>query len=304
MAGKLKFWRLQPLVKQGLATHHARIVTVGLLAGLFYLPTFSGILIQDALGGGAAAVLNAGFLYLGVSSLWQFRDELSRTVVMRDDRFIGHSLIIGGSFWLPFCGESASLQALIWMLIVVGIGWSSFTPVVFGRFPLAWSMILVGLYPDLPFFADSLISAVTGPNFFENGMAWIGAMALQLVGQSPSVQGNIISLPTGAVEVAAGCTGFDMAVVLAGTSLILGLFLKKSWHTISLAVLSGIAIAFTLNVPRIMLLAFAAVYWGEKSFDFWHGLWGGQIFACLMFTTYYYAVMAIYRISTGRKKPI
>jgi exosortase/archaeosortase family protein len=56
-------------------------------------------------------------------------------------------------------------------------------------------------------------------------------------------------------------------------------------------IVMGWTVAMVLNVPRIMLLAIASVYWGEHSFEFWHGPIGGQMFSAVMFTVYYYIAM-------------
>jgi len=61
-----------------------------------------------------------------------------------------------------------------------------------------------------------------------------------------------------------------------------------------------VVLALIFNVPRIMLLAIAAVYWGETSFKFWHGPWGGQMFSGVLFTVYYYAVMGLANRTTGK----
>jgi exosortase/archaeosortase family protein len=53
----------------------------------------------------------------------------------------------------------------------------------------------------------------------------------------------------------------------------------------------GAVLAYVLNIPRIVLVTYAAVYWGPYWFNFWHHSWGAQIFVGAMFTVYYYIVM-------------
>jgi exosortase/archaeosortase family protein len=53
----------------------------------------------------------------------------------------------------------------------------------------------------------------------------------------------------------------------------------------------GVVASFIFNVPRVMLLAIASVYWGHGAFEFWHGPWGGQLFSGILFMVYYYLVM-------------
>jgi exosortase/archaeosortase family protein len=195
---------------------------------------------------------------------------------------------------MPFVSDSISLRALLWIMVLIGIAWSSFTPRFFSQFPLASTFILISMYPDYVWLSNQTLRALTGPYFFENLMAWLGSLALGTMGYAAETDGRFLTLPEGAVEVASGCTGVDMAVVLVGISIIWGLLIKANWQRITLTAIAGAAIALIFNIPRIVLLAFAAVYWGEESFDFWHGFWGGQIFSAVMFTAYYYAAMAIF----------
>ncbi|MEO1067524.1 MAG: cyanoexosortase C [Cyanobacteria bacterium J06638_6] len=292
---KFTRWQhLQQALQWSLTSHHGRIVAVGLLSGLVYWHTYLSFFIADIWKGQAQIVLNAGFLYLGCQTLWAHRKDLASITVLGDDRIIGHGIILAAAIWLPFSGSSISLQALLWMLILVGIAWSSFTPAVFGRFPLACLLILAGFYPDWIWLSSEMFRAITGPYRLENAMASISGYLLTAVGQTVEVQARFINLPAGSVEVAPGCNGYDMAFVLAGISVVWGLFDRQHWPRILLVAAMGIAIALTFNIPRIMLMTFAAVYWGEDSFEFWHGPWGGQIFSAIMFTAYYYGAMAIY----------
>ncbi len=88
-----------------------------------------------------------------------------------------------------------------------------------------------------------------------------------------------------------GCNGFDMALTMAVAGLIMGLFLKQNWLRILGFIAIGIVASLIFNVPRVMLLAVASVYWGHSWFQFWHGPWGGQLFSGVLFTVYYYLVM-------------
>ena len=53
----------------------------------------------------------------------------------------------------------------------------------------------------------------------------------------------------------------------------------------------GIVLALAFNVPRIVLMTLAVVYWGKDAFEFWYGAWGGQIFSAIVMTTYYQIIM-------------
>ena len=112
-------------------------------------------------------------------------------------------------------------------------------------------------------------------------------------------------MPGGAVEVSWGCNGFGMAFAIAITGLLLGLLYKRSLIETFTLVAAGILLALVSNIPRIMLVAIAAVYWGKYWFDFWHGSWGAQIFVSVLFTIYYYIAMSLLnrrpaKLSAGR----
>lgn len=280
--------------KCGLSTNHGRIITCGLLVGLCYLPVWLSTLLTSTLHGSSSSLLNLSFLYLGLEQIWKQRYSLVSTLVLEEDRWIGYALILGGAAFFPFCLKIISLQAFIWMLVLVGIALSSWGSSFFKNNLLPSMLLLASMYPDLLFLGNQIWRFITPHNVLENFMAWIGTAALRTIGYPAIAEGSIISLPpAGAVEVASGCSGFDMAFTLAGTGLILGLFFKQNWLKITGLVSIGIVLALVFNIPRIMLVTLAAVYWGKDSFEFWHGPIGGQIFSGILLTVYYYLFLGL-----------
>ena len=302
------------LVKLGLKNTHNRILTCGVLIGLCFLPIWLGIMVRLTIDGGSTPILNLGFLYLGIQSLWQQRQQLSLLEAHEDERLVGYLMIIGGAFFFPFCLASRSLQALLCMVVLLGGFYSSWGSVFFKKYFLAICFLLISLYPDLIFISNAIWRILTPHNLLENLMAWLGSMGLRTINQPAVSVGAFISIdpnlpmnPTlqslvssKTVEVASGCSGFDMASTLAGSSIIFGLILKQNWRQILGMMGIGIALALILNVPRVMLVAIAAIHWGHASFEFWHGAWGGQIFATLLFTIYYYLVMGLVNKKTKK----
>lgn len=288
------------LLRYSIQTKHNRIVTCGLFVGLCYLPTWLSILWSRTLGGSSNLILNTSFLYIGLEILWRQRHQLAVSPASEEDRLIGHFLILGGIAAFPLSLSSASLQAFVWAIVLVGIAFSSWGWEFFKKNWLVVSLLLIGIYPDLNFLANQIWRILTPHNLLENLMAWAGSGALRLIGQAATAiiattveEATYIVLPSGSVEVAPGCSGFDMAFTLTGTGFILGLFFRQSWLKIASLIGAGIAIALVFNIPRVMLVTMAAVYWGKASFDFWHGPIGGQIFASILLTIYYYLAMWI-----------
>lgn len=288
--------------KKSLTTHHGRMLNLAGLAGLIYFPLWFGSMWSSVLGGNSTLILNGAFLFMGLRTLWGDRGEIAELAASGDDRFAGHLLILGGAFWLPFSQNSASLQAFLWVTVLVGVFWSSFGLRVFMRHGGAIFFLLLSMYPSLYFVANRLLHSFVSYDFFKETMAQLGSKALTLMGFANTVSGNLIHIDGNVMRVEYSCTGTDMLISLAGFGLVVGLLFKQPLSRIAVAMVLGAAIAMVLNVPRVVLLSLADTYWGKGHFDFWHGAWGGQIFSMIMFTVAYYAFEALYGLKSKPKK--
>ncbi|PSB18905.1 exosortase/archaeosortase family protein [filamentous cyanobacterium CCP1] len=280
------------LLHTSLATPHTRIVTCGLLVGIVFSPLWLYDVVVGTFHGSASLILVAASV-LGGYQLWTQRSQLAKRNASEEDQLLGHIIIVSGVGLAPFCFFSEWSQKLVWILILAGIALSSWGISFFKRYPMPAFLIGIGFFPQPTAVGKAVWDAFTPPEMLERFMAWSGGLGLQAIGHSATIRETIISLPGGSVRVDWGCSGFDMASIIAVASLVLGLFLKQSLPKVSLMVVIGIILALLSNVPRIMLMAMAEAYWGRESFEFWHGFWGGQIFSSILFTIYYYVVMAI-----------
>ena len=286
---------------KSLKTTHGRIVLCGLFVGLCYFPAWCFDLIGRAVQGSTGLILITGILYLGIRQLWEQRQQLTKLVAADEDRLLGHLFILSGVVLFPFCRFALWSQAVLWGLILIGIACSTYGVSFFRRYALSALLIAFSVYPRPGIAAQLLWESLTPPQFLERWMAWGGSLALHAIGQPAAVSGTTIALPGGTVEVAWGCNGFNMAFAMAVTGLLFGLFFKQSrTNTLSL-VAAGIVLALIFNIPRIMLVTLAAVYWGEQWFQFWHGSWGAQIFVGILFTAYYYPAMWLVNRRPGRR---
>ena len=281
------------LAQFSLSTPHHRIVTFGLLMGLLYLPDWLKVAVEVSLHGSSNMIFNLGFFYLGFDHLWKHRASLTRLIATDEERLTGYLIIFGSAALFAVSFSSISLKALLWVVILIAIAYSSWGVRFFKQYALQSVLILVSLYPDWTYALREVWKTVTPVHYLENLMAWAGSLALQAIGQPAIAKEFIIELPSGAVQIGFVCNGFEMAVTMAGASLLMGLWFKQSRLNIVAMMGVGVMLALIFNIPRIVLLTFAAVYWGKASFEFWHGAWGGQIFATILFTVYYYAVMWI-----------
>ncbi len=289
--------RSRSLCQTANRNNHNRIVAFGCLVLLCFLPTWLSVVWRSILDGSSGFLLNLGFAYIGGDILWKHRHQLASESVTTEEKFLGYFLILGSAVFFPLCLASISLKALICMVILVGIAISHWGISVVTKHPLAILLILISVYPDISYLASASRRTLTG-NQLEVAMAWMGGMALKGIGQTVTIQGDIIALaetlkPEKSVWVGSGCSGFDMAFPIAGFAFIMGMYFKQSWPKILALIAIGVVLALAFNVPRIMLLAIAVVYWGKDSFEFWHGPIGGQIFSTIMLTIYYYVAMAM-----------
>lgn len=291
---------LRTALRQGWQTNHGRIVLAGLLVGLCYLPFWLIDILMGTLNGAASLIMVIA-IGLGLHLLWRDRLRLTHLQSEPEDQWLGHGLILAGVALAPFCAFSEWSQKLVWIFILIGIACSSWGALFFRKYPIPVALIGFGFFPQPTIVAKAVWQTFMPPQVLERSMAWAGAIGLNLIGQPAQLQGTIITLPGGNVEVAWGCSGFDMATIIATASLLLGIFLKQNGSRIVLIMSIGVVLALLFNIPRIMLMAISEAYWGKAAFEFWHGFWGGQIFSTILFTIYYYAVIAVVKPQLSKK---
>jgi exosortase len=280
-------------IRACLKSFHGSLILVGLFVGLCYLPSWLTGLLDRGPQDSDGLTLATCFVGLSLYLLWKQRQQLALLEASEEDRFLGQLLIIAGIVLFPFCRFAIWPQAILWALILTGIAFSIWGIRFFTQNQLLVIAALATVYPQPTVPVKLLWQAITPYKFLERWMAQAGAGALQLSGWPATAVQSLVTFPEGAVDVDWGCNGFDMALTMAVTGLVMGVLLKQSKVKTLGFVAIGIAAALLFNVPRVMLLAVASVYWGQAWFDFWHGPWGGQLFTGVLFTVYYYAVMAM-----------
>ncbi|MEA5466124.1 cyanoexosortase C [Leptothoe sp. PORK10 BA2] len=275
-------------------TNHGRIVLLGLVIGLLYFPLWMHDLVIRSISGSTGLVLISCAALLGLLPLWQKRQQLRQLAASEEDRIIGHLIIVGSVAMFPFFRADMWAQALIWLFIMEGITLSTWGATFFVKYPLTTLLIPMTVYTRPGVIAQGTWRFLMPPNFLENIMAATSAQILQWMGQPAVAQGRFITMSSGgAVEVAWRCNGFNMAVAMAVTGLLLGIFFQRTRLQIVRLMVVGVVVGLAFNVPRVMLMTMAHAYWGKWWFDFWHGSWGSQIFVGLLFTVYYYTAMAM-----------
>jgi exosortase len=280
-------------LKRASSSIHGRIVLGGVLLACCYLPIWGKICLDGVLRGHSDLFLQMGFVYLAGQTFWQHRAQIHTLQAQQTERVAGYVLLGCAIVMIPIVLSSSSLQAFLVMLILSSLALSTWGIMFFQLYPKAYAMLMSCIYPSWTFLADAIWDTMTPPETLERFTAWLGSLGLQLIHYQAVADATHIRLPEGSVIVGSGCSGFDMALTLGLGGFILSQFLQVNRRS-TLAIMSmGIGLALIANIPRVMLLAIASVYWGKASFDFWHGSIGGQLFSSVMFTIYYYIVMAI-----------
>lgn len=273
-------------------TNRNRVIAFGLLVCFCYLPTWLRLIGTDLAKGSSFPILNLGFLFFGIQALLQYRKSVGEFEISSEDQILATVAVFAGAGLFFASLDSSSFQALSCAIAIASILFLSFGWGLFTHYPLKLSLLFISLYPDLTYLLNQVRVTLTG-ELMERVAAYLGSLGLNLLGQSSSVEGILVFLGEGSVKVASGCSGFDMAAPIAGFALMLGLFFELKHSKTLLLVIVGVGLALLLNIPRIMVLANAAVYWGEDSFHFWHESWGAQVFSGILFTIYYYVAMPI-----------
>ncbi|MFH7244811.1 MAG: cyanoexosortase C [Spirulina sp.] len=281
-------------IKRAIKTWHGRFVLAGLTVGLFYLPVWLYDVYLSMRRGSDGILILFSIIGLGLWQIWPQRHTLAQSSASQEDQVLGHMLIVAGIVAFPFLHFAIWPQSLLWLLILAGIATSTWGASFFVRFPLISLFTALTVYSRPSVFARLLWETLTPYRFLDRMMATASAFGLRLIGQPAIADGPYVAIePIGAVDVNWDCNGFAMACTIAASGLIMGLLLKQPWSKIGLMMLAGFVMGLVFNIPRIMLLTMASVYWGQESFNFWHSNWGSQIIAGLILTAYYYAVMAM-----------
>jgi exosortase/archaeosortase family protein len=267
---------------------------LGLFIGLCYLPSWVRFLLgQLTVYGSGSFTLAICLVTIAVVKLCQQRQYLATIQPLEADRWIGYGLIITGIFLFPFCRFALWPQALLWLTILGGIALSCWGTSFLCEYPgVCWAVAL-SAYPNPGHIFGILWQILLPAQGLESSMAWVATFILQWLGHPVIASGPLMVFPHHTVTVGWGCSGFDMALAMIGASVWLGFYLNfSSPETLQLTCI-GVALAFLFNIPRLVLMALAAVYWATDVFEFWHGAIGGQVFVGALFLSYYYCVLGL-----------
>lgn len=280
-------------LKKAIKTTHGRLVLLGLLVGLFYLPQWLGYLIPRAFNGKIGWFLIFSLLGMAGLELWTKRSNLERLRASEEDQMLGYTLIVASAIAFPFCRFALWSQAMVWLTALIGMVACTWGLRFFSTFMVPTFFIALTVYPRVGLISRGLWDFFTPYLFLERTMAKVGSLAMQAIGFAAEAKEQFIIFPEGAVEVGWGCNGLDMAITVALAALVMGLLYQQQRHQMTILISCAVVISLIANIPRLVLVSIAYVYWGPAWFQFWHGFWGGQIFSGILFTGYYYVALGL-----------
>lgn len=171
--------------------------------------------------------------------------------------------VLGAELFLSRC----SLLLLIAGLVVFFLGWNFFRAVLF---PWAFLILMIPI-PAIIF------NQITFP--LQSLASKVAAVLLPLAGVPVLREGNIITLPAMALEVAEACSGIRSLLSLATLAIIYGYLTETRKSIRVILALASVPIAVAANSLRIVGTGLLVQYWDpDKAEGFFHIFSGWLIF--------------------------
>lgn len=188
---------------------------------------------------------------------------------------IGMCTLIVGQMGAELFLARTSLLIVLAGLIVLFYGWVIFRALLF---PWAFLFLMVPM-PAIVF------NQITFP--LQLLASRVSAAILPLFGVPILREGNVINLPSMALEVAEACSGIRSLMSLVTLSIIYGYLLEKRLWVRYLLAIASIPIAVAANSVRIIGTGLLVQYWDpEKAEGYFHASWGWLIFVISLILLY------------------
>lgn len=212
--------------------------------------------------------------------IWQERARLERLepkpswsglVIMA----FGMCSLIVGQMGAELFLARLSLLIVLAGLTVLFCGWTFFRALLF---PWAFLFLMIPM-PAIIF------NQITFP--LQLLASRVSAAILPLFGVPILREGNVINLPSMALEVAEACSGIRSLMSLVTLSIIYGYLLEKRLWVRYLLAVASIPIAVAANSVRIIGTGLLVQYWDpEKAEGYFHASWGWLIFVISLILLY------------------
>ena len=213
-------------------------------------------------------------------AVWQERARLSRIVPKPSwsglgIAALGMCTLIVGQLGAELFLARTSLLIVLAGLIVLFSGWTMFRAVLF---PWAFLFLMVPM-PAI------ILNQITFP--LQLLASRVSAAILPIFGVPILREGNIINLPSMALDVAEACSGIRSLTSLITLSIIYGYLLEKRLWVRYLLAIASVPIAVAANSVRIIGTGLLVQYWDpEKAEGYFHASWGLLIFVISLILLY------------------
>lgn len=216
--------------------------------------------------------LSVLFLLAVSSQLWENRDQLN----------------FDSGFFASFFGATLLTLLLVKSLYLTGSYFPSLFP-LFSAFGLA--LIASGFKGLNQYWQELLLLLLlAAPNLLASWLndfhpslltAKVASYFLWYSGFDVTRQGTSIYLPTGAVEVHAGCSGLQTIFYMLSIALLsLYIFPTKKYQKF-LVPLVAILLGFLVNSMRVSLMAIMIAFGNQQAFIYWHEGEGSFVFSAI-----------------------
>ena len=225
--------------------------------------------------------------------IWQERDRLARitpqpswsglSVVLA-----GLGVLIVGRLGAELFLDRSSLLLVLAGVVILFLGWNLFRAVLF---PWAFLLLMIPI-PTIVF------NQITFP--LQLLASKVAATVLPVFGVPILREGNVINLPSMALEVAEACSGIRSLMSLVTLAIIYGYLMEKRLWVRWLLALASVPIAVAANSIRIIGTGLLVQYWdAEKAEGYFHASWGWIIFVISLIMLY--ALHALIRVLSPEK---
>ncbi|HZC24308.1 MAG TPA: exosortase A [Candidatus Binatia bacterium] len=188
---------------------------------------------------------------------------------------LGMCTLIVGQMGAELFLARTSLLIVLAGLIVLFYGWTIFRALLF---PWAFLFLMVPM-PAIVF------NQITFP--LQLLASRVSAAILPVFGVPILREGNVINLPSMALEVAEACSGIRSLMSLVTLSIIYGYLLEKRLWVRYLLAIASVPIAVAANSVRIIGTGLLVQYWDpEKAEGYFHASWGWLIFVISLILLY------------------
>lgn len=220
--------------------------------------------------------------------IWQERDRLARIITKPSWAGLivllaGLGVLIIGRLGAELFLDRSSLLLVLAGVVILFLGWNLFRAVLF---PWAFLLLMIPI-PTIVF------NQITFP--LQLLASKVAATVLPVLGVPILREGNVINLPSMALEVAEACSGIRSLMSLVTLAIIYGYLMERRLWVRWLLAIASVPIAVVANSIRIIGTGLLVQYWdADKAEGYFHASWGWIIFVISLIMLY--ALHALFRI--------